>query len=221
MADNTILGLDQIETENTAIDNMETENINLIFVGVDCSSSMSTFVHEMKGELKNFKEALTKSKEADEILVARADFSHNIKIGGYKKITEFDATYKSDGSTRLYDVIVEAGDKLMAYLLYLKQQGMRCKAVFSIFSDGEDTYSTNDFATARRKVEELNKNEIVSAFISFGSDTEKIAKDLQFKNVLVVGRSSTELRKAFSCLSQSVIANSKSVVNKTDDFFAI
>ncbi|HCL56070.1 MAG TPA: hypothetical protein DHW82_03560 [Spirochaetia bacterium] len=217
----TILGLEEIEQENTAVDELETENVNLIFVGVDCSGSMDAFIKNMKSELQAFKTAVAKSKEADEILAARGNFSDTIQIGGYKKISEFDDSYQTYGMTKLYDVIVEGGDKLLQYRDYLRKQGMRVKAVFSIFSDGADTDSKHKLADAKAKITELNKNEIVTAFISFGKDSVKIATDLKFKNVLEVGRSESELRKAFSCLSKSVIENSKSVTNKTDDFFTI
>ena len=40
-------------------------------------------------------------------------------------------------------------------------------------------------------------------------------------NVLTVGSSTTELRKAFNCLSKSVIESSKSVVADGDDFFTM
>ena len=33
-------GLNDIETENTSIDDIESENINLMMIGIDCSGSM-------------------------------------------------------------------------------------------------------------------------------------------------------------------------------------
>ena len=50
---------------------------------------------------------------------------------------------------------------------------------------------------------------------------ENEAKNLGFRNILDVTSSASELRKAFNCLSKSVIESSKSVVADGDDFFQI
>lgn len=214
-----IFGIDEVESFNTGVDELDTENINLIFVGIDTSDSMDKYRAEMAEALNSFKESLSNSKEADEILVARADFSSAISVGGYKKITEFDTNYSADGMTSLYDVVVDGADKLTQYMDYLKQQGMRVKAVFAIFSDGDDTSSSKSQSVARKKIEELNGKEITTAFISFGGGATKEAKDLSFRNILTVGSSVEELRKAFNVLSKSVVEASKSATSNTDDFF--
>ena len=101
---------------------------------------------------------------------------------------------------------------------FLKQQGVRVKPVFAIFSDGEDTVK-NDASKAKNMIKELNAKEVITAFISFGGAATSIAKNLGFKNILDVGSSASELRKAFDCLSKSVIESSKSVVTDVDNFF--
>jgi len=66
----------------------------------------------------------------------------------------------------------------------------------------------------------LNKQEITTAFISFGAGAKQEADRLGFKNILnITNSNASELRKAFNCLSKSVIEASKSVVAKDDDFF--
>mgnify|MGYP002512876721 CR=1 FL=1 len=216
-------GLDEIEVENTAIDDLDTESINLIFLGIDESSSMATYIKDMQNCLTEFKTALTDSKEADEILVARADFADDIKIGGYKKISEFDTGFDVYGCTAMFDTIVDGTGKLKDYRKFLKDQGMtRVKAVFAIFSDGLDNVSRNDFSSAKREIGSLNSEEITTAFISFGGQATQMAKDLGFRNILDVANSASELRKAFNCLSKSVIESSKSVLSDDgDDFFQI
>ena len=132
-----IEGLDDIEVANTSIDDIESENVNLIFVGIDQSGSMHPYVTDMGSALSRFKQALEESKESDDILVARANFAADIDIGGYKKISEFDCNYTAWGATPMYDVIVDGSLKLDGYRTFLKDQGVRVKAVFAIFSDGE------------------------------------------------------------------------------------
>ena len=215
-----ILGLDDIEQENTSMDDINSENINLIFIAIDESGSMGGYIQDMKKNLSEFKSALTDSKESDEMLVARANFhDSNIDIGGYKKIEEFDTAYNVYGMTPLYDVVVDGAEKLVNYMTYLKNQGMRVKAVFAVFSDGEDTSSKNSVSQAKNVITDLNSKEVTTAFISFGSSAIREAKNMQFKNILQVGSSASELRKAFDCLSKSVIESSKSVVAQADDDF--
>lgn len=214
-------GLDDIEIENTSVEEIDSENINLIFLGIDQSGSMSSFSNDMKHSLNEFKDALTNSKEADEILVARANFEDSIDIGGYKKIDEFDTAFRAGGCTAMYDAITEGTEKLKEYRQYLKDQGVRVKAVFAIFSDGLDNSSCSGFSDAKRSIEFLNNEEITTAFISFGGEATNEAKNLGFRNILDVTSSASELRKAFNCLSKSVIESSKSVVADGDDFFQI
>lgn len=218
-------GLDEIEVENTAVDDLESESINLIFLGIDESGSMTPYKAsgDMTSCLTEFKTALEDSKEADEILVARADFADDIKIGGYKKISEFDTGFDVYGCTAMFDTIVEGSDKLKGYRKFLKEQGMtRVKAVFAIFSDGLDNQSSHSFSEAKQAVEFLNSEEITTAFISFGGQATQTAEDLGFRNILDVASSASELRKAFNCLSKSVIESSKSVLSDDgDDFFQI
>ena len=214
-------GLDDIEIENTSIEEIDSENINLMFLGIDQSGSMDSFRNDMNHSLNEFKDALTNSREADEILVARADFEDAITIGGYKKISEFDTSFRAGGCTAMYDAVTEGTRKLREYRQYLKDQGVRVKAVFAVFSDGLDNASNSSFSEAKRSVDFLNDEEITTAFISFGGKASAEAKALGFRNILDVTSSASELRKAFDCLSKSVIESSKSVMADGDDFFQI
>lgn len=214
-------GLDDIEIENTSVEEIDSENINLIYIGIDQSGSMGSYSNDMKHSLTEFKDALLNSKEADEILVARANFEDTIDVGGYKKISEFDTSFRDGGCTAMYDAVTEGTEKLKEYRQYLKDQGVRVKAVFAIFSDGLDNASNSNFSEAKRSVDFLNSEEITTAFISFGGTATKEAQNLGFRNILDVTSSASELRKAFNCLSKSVIESSKSVVADGDDFFQI
>jgi uncharacterized protein YegL len=217
-----INGMEDIEIENTSVEEIDSENVNLIFIGIDSSGSMGCFESDMSQCLNGFKDALVNSKESDEILVARADFNDMINVGGYKKINQFDTAYDANGGTAMYDVIVTGADKLISYIDFLKnEQNMRVKAVFAIFSDGYDNASRNRLNDAKRKIEELNNLEITTAFISFGNDAISEAKRLDFKNLLNVTSSASELRKAFNCLSKSVIESSQSVLPDGDGFFGV
>ena len=49
-------GLDEIEIENTSVEEIDSENINLIFLGIDKSGSMSVFQQDMKHSLTEFQD---------------------------------------------------------------------------------------------------------------------------------------------------------------------
>lgn len=222
MEDNGIFGLtddSDIESFNTSVDDLDRESINIIFVAIDRSGSMGSYKASMEDSLKSFKDSIANSKECDEILVSRANFDDAVEITGYKKIQEFDTSYKAYGSTVLYDVIVEGKEKLVAYMNHLKASGMRVKAVFAVFTDGEDNVSRRVISSAKAAITELNNMEVATAFIAFGPDASQYCQSLGFTNNLQVGASESELRKAFNCLSKSVIKQSQSLVNATDNFF--
>lgn len=51
----TIDGLEEIELENTSIDEIDSENVNLIFLGIDQSGSMAAYDRDMKQALRSSK----------------------------------------------------------------------------------------------------------------------------------------------------------------------
>jgi hypothetical protein len=210
---------DNIEAQNTSIDDLESENVNLMMIGIDCSGSMYKYSKDMVNCLTEFKTALAESKESNEILIARADFEDDVKIGGYKAIDEFDTGFKDGGCTAMYDCIVQGSQKMLEYRKYLRDQGVRVKCVFAIFSDGYENGSSASLSMAKQAVANLNNEEITTAFISFGNDAQQEATTLGFKNLLTVSSSASELRRAFNCLSKSVIESSKSVMADGDAFF--
>jgi len=217
-----IAGIDDVAVQNTPVDQIDSELVNLIVVLIDQSGSMQPYIGDMQKSLTEFKDALINSKEVDELLLARGNFSDStIDIGGYKKVDQLDINYRANGGTPLYDVVIEAQKRLLDYMTYLKSQGMRTKAVFAVFSDGDDTSSYSNLATAKTAVNKLNHQEIVTAFICFGGGAKNEATALGFKNILDVSASASELRRAFNCLSKSVISNSQSATQKTVDFFTV
>lgn len=216
-----ILGLDDVEAFNTPIDDIETESVCLMVILIDISSSMTPYMSIMKDSLESFKQAILDSKEADEILVARGNFGDTVSISGYKNIKEFDTSYNLETMTSLYDMVALANQRLVEYMDLLKNEGVRTKAVFAMFSDGEDTNSKTNVSDARSIIQDLNQKEITTAFVSFGwfGGADRTAQQLGFKNILKTGSSASELRKAFNCLSKSVIESSKSVAPDDDKFF--
>ena len=210
-------GLGDVEVENTAAESLLVKDVTIMLLGIDSSGSMDDYTGVMKRELENFKIAISGSPEKDRILVARADFSDFVNIEGYKKIGDFRTTFDPTARTRLYDTIVDGGNKLIQYADYLSLNGVRVKAVFAIFSDGLDNLSKNTIRDAAVVVKTLKEREVVTVFVSFGESTG-VAKNLGFKNVLGLGRSGDELKRAFNVLGQGIVAQSAAPRPMVDDF---
>jgi len=228
-----ILGLDDMEQENTSMDDLNSESISLIMTNIDQSGSIEQnhLTGTMRKCLASFKKDISESKEKDEMLVAKGTFNNSdINVSGYKKIEEYDVSYISRGGTPLYDSIILTTEKLINYMTFLKDQGMRVKAVFSVFSDGEDTTSRATLSQAKKSIEKLNQMEVTTAFIGLGAEAVAEAKRLQFVNIFDIidakksmtpEQIASTLRRAFNVLSKSVIESSKSVVAQADDFFTM
>lgn len=213
-----ILGLDDIT--NVEVEDLVTEDVNLIFLGIDSSGSMQPFERIMPQELEKFKKELGSCKQSDQILVSRANFSDGLQITGYQKVNDIDTGYSPRNMTILYDTIIAGGNELMKYMDELKSQGVRVRAAFAIFSDGEDTASRLDFHVARTMVDQLNKREIITAYMEFGDAAKGMGKYLGFRNIMTTGGTGDELRAMFALLSTSVVQFSQSIKPK-DDFFAV
>lgn len=218
-------GLNDIEVVNTSIDDIDAEKVNLMLLLIDRSGSMIIHEADMQDALDSFKRELKASKEADNILVARCDFASDVSITGYKKIDEFSTKFNSGGCTVLYDAITTGTKKLIEYRKFLKDSGMIVKSVLAVFSDGEENGSASSFSDAKAAIDICNKEEITTSFISFGNEAVRESNNLGFRNLLKTddlnaADAGSALRRAFDCLSKSLIESSKNVMsNDDDDFF--
>ena|GEM_PF-1075051 len=214
---------------NLPVDQIENERQTLIGLLVDDSGSMSGYESTMIDCLERFKGALRDSKQEDEILVSLTRFGgRGIRSGGYQLIDDLPTDYRVGGLTPLYDAIVGAQRQIYdgngnGYIEELKANGIKTKGVIAIFSDGDDTESTNTPNDARAAVKLLKEKEIIVAFVAFGDEARGIAQDLGIddQNVLEVSASESELRKVFEVLSKSAISASKNAAagNSQNAFF--
>jgi uncharacterized protein YegL len=221
MNPNTVIpvGLDEIEVQNTAVDDLESENVYLADLLIDSSGSMQPFEGAMVDALTNFKESMLKTKEhdANEMLVSRINFcGKNITIGGFKKVEDLDLAYRASGMTPMYNAIIKAKEELMQYMQHLRNRGMTVRATVGIFSDGDETTSPSKFGEAKAAIAELQAAEVNTVFIVFGTDRQVVrqrALDLGFKDNLILDAGDTghTLRAAFDTFSKSLSSHSKNV----------
>jgi len=224
---NEIFDMD-VKYENFPIEELECDRQTLIRVLIDASSSMHGYQNIMEDSLISFKNSIINSKEKDEMLIAKTVFASAVDHSGYQLIDDFDTAYNANGSTSLYDAIVEAKEKLVAgngngYMETLDDNGIKTKGVIAIFSDGFDNNSRATANDAKKAIEYLKNKEIIVAFVAFGDEAKGIADDLGIikENILEVDATESDLRKVFMILSKSAISASKSTNVSSNTFFTV
>jgi len=176
------------------------EKIYIMF-GMDCSGSMFQYRQVVSQCLEKLKQSLCELN-GYEILIARSDFSDDVKFGEYDEVEMLDTSYESGGFTTLYDCIVSNG-KLMINQMNDNQDA---KYLFIIFSDGFENGSLiGTVESAKDTIEKLHNGGVMTAFISFGEEAQIESQNTGFGNLLVVDRTETELKKAFDYLAKSII----------------
>lgn len=211
-----------IETVNDSIDDLDSEDVTLMGLAIDNSLSMRPYISAMCDAMEATKKALLDSKNADEIRISRIDFDNESKASGYLPISDMDTAYMKpigDGTTAIYDMIVKDGEALREYRKYLRDNGYRVRAVFAIFTDGEDVCSTRSIQDAKEIIDKMNREEIITVMIEFGPEAAGIAKSLGVMKTISCGSTEHELREAFATVSKSVVSVSQNVAaNDAFDF---
>lgn len=207
----TIDGLDQTYATNMDVEEVESPNIMLVDFLIDGSGSMDLYERAMRECLEHYKEAISNSKQSDEMLVSKTVFESTIETGGYVAPEDFNTDYSAGGRTRLYDAIIDRRQRMLDYMNQLKNTGTNARACLIILSDGEDYGSQYRASDARKAIQDLISKEITVAFIAFGQDAFGIADSIGVKknNVKEVSNDESELRRVIDLVSKSAISASK------------
>lgn len=208
----TIDGLDEAMEANLDVDELESANTTVIDFIIDGSGSMRNVELSMRDCLEHYKNAISNSKQADEMVVSKTIFNSDIDNGGYIKPEDFDPSYYASGMTKLYDAIIGRCQMLVNYMDQINDGGGTPRGVMVILSDGWDNDSRRFSASdVRQAIAEMKKREITVAFIAFGDDAKGIANDLGIdpKNVLEVSNDESSLRHVIELVSKSAISASK------------
>lgn len=207
----TIDGLDEAMEANLDVDELESANTTVIDFIIDGSGSMSDVELSMRDCLEHYKNAISNSKQADEMVVSKTVFNSYVDNGGYVKPEDFDPSYYTSGRTKLYDAIIGRHQMLVDYMNQINDAGGTPRGVLVILSDGWDNYSNFSVSDARQAIADLKKREITVAFITFGDGAKGIANDLGIdpKNVLEVSNDESSLRQVIELVSKSAISASK------------
>lgn len=207
----TIDGLDETYATNMDIDDVVSPSIMLVDFLIDGSGSMHKHERTMCECLEHYKEAISNSKQADEMLVSKTVFESTITTGGYVQPEDFNTDYSADGRTRLYDAIIDRRQRMLEYMKQLKDNGTNARACLVILSDGKDFGSQYHASDARQAIQDLISKEITVAFISFGQEASGVADSIGVKknNVKEVSNDESELRRVIDLVSKNAISASK------------
>ncbi len=213
---------------NVEVDDLDSERQTVFALYVDESGSMSRYDNTMPSCIQMVKDAIIHSKSEDEFLISLTLFNHDVKRSGYKKVDEVSTNYSAIGGTALYDAIVGAQQSLMknnkdskdGYIDELRKNSITVKGIFVILTDGYDEHSKLKASDAKAAIEFMNKKEIITAYIGFGSKACGVGQDLGFKNVLDIEKADEKkLREIFDIVSKSAISASKNAVNPSAGSF--
>lgn len=211
-----------IEDNNSSIDELDSENVTLMGLAIDNSGSMGLYIGAMADALASTKKAMAASKNSDEIRISRIDFDNESIASGYIPVADMDTTYQksiSFGGTAIYDMIVKDGEAMREYRKYLCDNGYHVRAVFAIFTDGEDMHSDHSIQEAKQVIDAMAREEIITVMIEFGAEAAGIAKALGISKSISCGSTDHELRNAFAMVSKSVVSVSQNVAaNDAFDF---
>lgn len=204
-------GLDETYAENVDVEEVESAAVMVVDFLIDSSGSMYDYENVMRDCLSHYKDAISNSKQADEMLVSKTLFDSTITVGGRVFPDDFDPSYSAGGATKLYDAIVDERQRLLSYMEQLEDNGNSPRACVVILSDGEDNGSNCNPNDAFNAIKDLKKKEITVAFVAFGQEAFDIADKLGIdsKNVKKVSNDESELRRIIDLVSKSAISASK------------
>ena len=207
----TIDGLDETYATNMDVDDVVSPSVMLVDFLIDGSGSMDPYERAMCECLEHYKEAISNSKQSDEMLVSKTVFESTIETGGYVAPEDFNTDYSAGGCTRLYDAIIDRRQRMLDYMDQLKNNGTNARACLIILSDGEDYGSQYRASDARQAIQDLISKEITVAFIAFGHGAFGVADSIGVKknNVKEVSNDESELRRVIDLVSKSAISASK------------
>ena len=207
----TIDGLDETYATNMDVDDVVSPSVMLVDFLIDGSGSMDPYERAMCECLEHYKEAISNSKQSDEMLVSKTVFESTIETGGYVAPEDFNTDYSAGGCTRLYDAIIDRRQRMLDYMDQLKNNGTNARACLIILSDGEDYGSQYRASDARQAIQDLISKEITVAFIAFGQGAFGVADSIGVKknNVKEVSNDESELRRVIDLVSKSAISASK------------
>ena len=202
------------------VDDVEASDVVLVGMMPDDSYSMVDMAQEARDGCNLVLEALKDSKQQDGVLIT------NRYLNGYvlypyttldQAIVMDSSNYTPNMGTPLYDQTVIFLGTVLAKTQSFAQNGVPCRSVSLIISDGADQASqAHDAASVCKVVKDMlrTENHIIAAMgIDDGyTDFKKVFREMGIPEdwILTPKKSQSEIRSAFQVFSQSAVRASQS-----------
>jgi hypothetical protein len=129
--------------------------------------------------------------------------------------------YRPYGGTPLYDRVIEALGTIIARVVKSQDDGVACRTVTLIVTDGADTESKHwakDVASIVKDLLKMETNIVAAMGVDDGSTNfRKVFKDMGIEDkwILTPKNTQTDIRRAFAVFSQSATQASQSAASFT------
>lgn len=219
------LSINNFDPSNITTD----ETINVVFV-VDKSGSVNRFVSDLNAVLNDFVQTMQKSHVCDKMLVSTILFNQDIDVvNGYQPLSDVKTfNINPSGSTNLYNAVYTGIENALHYRQDLEKQGISCKTLVFVITDGEDNEGGTQSAA---KVKQLIKD-VYSEEANFGTftimmfglgqeanfDYAREEMGIQKELLAKLGTSSADLRKMIGFISASVSSSANGTVPTSISF---
>lgn len=216
--------------QGVTVDDLTGDEVTLFVEVIDRTGSMGGYRDDVIRAYNEQLQALLDSKAADSILMSSWLFNTSSTLRhGFLPLTDVPKldqnSYSPNGSTALYDAIIDAFTSVVAYGQSLRDAGVRTKVVIVVITDGEDNASNNTAAKVATVAKDMLNQEIYTlAFVAFGVSGKAIAKQIGFpdNNVMDETSNATAIRRALNTISKSVIRASQTIIGQgsSQSFFS-
>lgn len=223
---NTDFGFDNFNPDNIK----SSDTINVVFV-VDNSSSVSGFSDAMEEAFNEMKNNLRDSHVKHQIFFSTLIFNHEIiSHTGFNPIESVpDLTFNCHGTTALYRSAKLAMGNAISYRQDLENNGINCKTLFFIITDGADTEGSvgESYAAEVKKLiddlmqEERNFGSFTSILFGVGGNPlsfEEAQKLMGIQQLALLSSTPEDVRRMISFISQSISSTAKGQSVSTANF---
>ncbi|MBO0781847.1 MAG: hypothetical protein J2P37_23765 [Ktedonobacteraceae bacterium] len=205
--------------QGVSSDALSSDRAQLIVTLLDMTSSMRPFRQDVIDAYNTMIDTLKSSRQADQMLLSAWTFNTApYLLHGYTPM-EFvpslnKTSYKPDDATALYDAILHGLIGAVAYGQDLRNQGVRTKITYIVFTDGEDNVSRSTARQVHLVVTDLLAQEIYTfVLVGFGEEglAQDIARQIGFTNTLQANADAASIKQALNIVSRSLIRNSQTM----------
>lgn len=214
--------------QGATIDEIAGDEVTITCVVLDETGSMTSNHQAVVDAYNEMVKYLKESKSADDIILGTWMFNEMSRLHHDYLLLDNapelgKSDYNPDYSTALFDAALDALTGVIAYSQTLRNSGIRTKVVVVVFTDGGDNISRHTARDVRVVTDSLIDQEYYTlALVAFGgSFARQVAAEMGFPNVLEVGSTASEIRRAMGTVSKSVVRASQTKIdpNASKSFF--